>query len=57
MIYGVMEPPGEFKPNYWFKREYFNLWQNLSSPDLQYAKNLGVIPHFVIPSCFCGNYL
>lgn len=57
MIYGVMEPPGEFKPNYWFKREYFNLWQNLSSPDLQHAKNLGVIPHFVIPSCFCGNYL
>lgn len=46
MVYEVMEPPGEFKPNYWFKREYFSLWQNLSSAVLRRAKNLGVIPKF-----------
>lgn len=56
MIYEVTEPPEEFKPNYWFRRECFSLWQNLSSPVLQRAKNLGVIPNFLIPSCPCGNY-
>lgn len=55
MIYEVMEPPGEFKPNYWFKREYFSLWQNLSSAVLQHSKNLGVIPNFLIPIYSCGN--
>lgn len=56
MIYKVKQPPEDFKPNYWFKTEYFNLWQNLSSPVMQCANNVEVILNFLIPSCSCGNY-
>lgn len=46
MIYKVSQTSQEFKPSYWFKREYYRLRQYLRSTVMQCTSNPETIVNF-----------